>query len=154
MFQEFFIPAGKTADDVSGIAKTLVNPWVGTIISVVLGVGLGLSGYALIWPLFGAANQLLAALGLLAVACFLGNMGRNNKMFYVPMVFMLVVTLSSLAITIQAKGAIIFSGGLTADNTAATLIQFVLGIILVILAILLAVKGFKTIFGKKQSAAA
>ena len=154
MFQEFFIPAGKTVDDVTGIAKTLVNPWVGTVVSVVLGVGLGLSGYALIWPLFGAANQLLAALGLLAVACFLGNMGRNNKMFYVPMVFMLVVTLTSLAITIQAKGAIIFSGGLTPDNTAATLIQFVLGIVLVILAILLAVKGFKTIACKKQPAQA
>jgi carbon starvation protein len=154
MFQEFFIPTGGTVDDVTGFKKALVNPWVGTIISVVLGVGLGLTGYALIWPLFGAANQLLAALGLLAVACFLGNMGRNNKMFYIPMVFMLLVTLTSLAITIQAKGAIIFSGGLTADNTAATLMQFILGIILVILAIMLAVKGFKHVFGKKQAAAA
>ena len=61
-----------------------MNPWVATIITVVLGVGLGLTGYQLVWPLFGAANQLLAALGLLAVCAWLGNAGRNNKMFYVP----------------------------------------------------------------------
>ena len=70
-----------------------------------------MGGYAIIWPLFGAANQLLAALALLAVCSFLGNIGRNNKMFYIPMVFMLIVTLTSLALTAQAKvGAIMTSG--------------------------------------------
>ena len=153
MFQEFFIPVGKTVDDVTGFKKVLVNPWVGTIITVLAGVLLGLHGYTLIWPLFGAANQLLAALGLLAVAAFLGNIGKNNKMFYIPMLFMLIVTLSSLCLTIQAKAAIIFGGGLTEANTAATLMQFILGIILVVLAIILAVKGCKTIFGKKKAVA-
>ena len=43
-------------------------------------------------------QQLLAALGLLAVCAWLGNAGRNNKMFYVPMAFMLIVTLTSLGI--------------------------------------------------------
>ena len=153
MFQEFFIPVGKTADDVTGFKKILVNPWVGTVVTVFAGVLLGLHGYTLIWPLFGAANQLLAALGLLAVAAFLGNIGKNNKMFYIPMLFMLVVTLTSLCLTIQAKAAIIFGGGLTEANTAATLMQFILGIILVVLAIILAAKGCKTIFGKKKAVA-
>ena len=153
MFQEFFIPVGKTVDDVTGFKKVLVNPWVGTVITVLAGVLLGLHGYTLIWPLFGAANQLLAALGLLAVAAFLGNIGKNNKMFYIPMLFMLIVTLTSLCLTIQAKAAIIFGGGLTEANTAATLMQFILGIILVVLAIILAVKGCKTIFGKKKAVA-
>ena len=74
-------------------------------------------------------------------------------MFYIPMLFMLIVTLFSLCLTIQAKAAIIFGGGLTEANTAATLMQFILGIILVVLAIILAVKGCKTIFGKKKAAA-
>lgn len=57
---------------------------VATLITVVLGIALGMTGYAKIWALFGAANQLLAALGLLAVCCWLGKIGRNNKMFYIP----------------------------------------------------------------------
>ena len=73
------------AEDLTGLRKVLANPWVATIITVVLGVGLGMTGYTIIWPLFGAANQLLAALALLAVCAWLGNAGRNNKMFYVPM---------------------------------------------------------------------
>ncbi len=47
-----------------------------------------MTGYSKIWPLFGAANQLLAALALLTVCAWLGNIGRNNKMFYIPMIFM------------------------------------------------------------------
>ena len=64
MFQELFTPHGMEASELTGWRAVLVNPWVATIITVVLGVGLGLTGYQLVWPLFGAANQLLAALGL------------------------------------------------------------------------------------------
>ena len=63
MFQELFTPHGMEASDLTGWRAVLVNPWVATIITVVLGVGLGMTGYQLVWPLFGAANQLLAALG-------------------------------------------------------------------------------------------
>ncbi|MFR5093260.1 MAG: carbon starvation CstA family protein [Adlercreutzia equolifaciens] len=81
-----------------------MNPWVATIITVALGVGLGLTGYQLVWPLFGAANQLLAALGLLAVCAWLGNAGRNNKMaLHPPWRLAMVVTLTSLALTVWAK---------------------------------------------------
>lgn len=62
-----------------------------------------MTGYAKIWPLFGAANQLLAAVGLLAVCTWLGKVGNNNKMFYIPMVFMLIVTITSLIQTIMSK---------------------------------------------------
>ena len=61
-----------------------MQPHVATAITVVLGVGLGMTGYSKIWPLFGAANQLLAGLALLTVCAWLGNIGRNNKMFYIP----------------------------------------------------------------------
>ena len=40
----------------------------------------------------------------------LGNAGKNNKMFYVPMVFMLAVTLTSLCITIYQKVLAIAAG--------------------------------------------
>ena len=148
MFQELFTPHGMEASDLTGWRAVLVNPWVATIITVVLGVGLGMTGYQLVWPLFGAANQLLAALGLLAVCAWLGNAGRNNKMFYVPMVFMMVVTLTSLALTVWAKIGLLAAG--TVD--AATVLQLVIGVLLMVFAVILAVKGCKTIFGKKRVA--
>ena len=154
MFQEFWVPEGiKRKEDLPGYAKVLANPWVATIITVVLGVALGLTGYTLIWPLFGAANQLLAALALLTVCAWLGNAGKNNKMFYVPMVFMLAVTLTSLCITIYQKVLAIAAG----TALFASVLQLVIGVLLIVLAIVLAVKGAKTLIRlhkeKKEPAA-
>lgn len=147
MFQELFTPAGQSPDDLTGWRKFFANPWVATIITVVLGIALGLTGYQLVWPLFGAANQLLAALGLLAVCAWLGNAGKNNKMFYIPMAFMLVVTLTSLAITVWGKIGAVAGGAITLANV----LQLIIGVLLFVLAIILAVKGAKVIFGKKPS---
>ena len=83
MFQELFTPHGMEASELTGWRAVLVNPWVATIITVVLGVGLGLTGYQLVWPLFGAANQLLAALGLLAV-CVAGQRGPQQQDVLLP----------------------------------------------------------------------
>ena len=145
MFQELFTPQGVEISELTGWRKAMTNPWVATIITVVLGVGLGMTGYQLVWPLFGAANQLLAALGLLAVCAWLGNAGRNNKMFYVPMAFMLIVTLTSLGMTLYAKGVALAGGAVD----AATVLQLLIALLLIILAVILAVKGFRTIFGRK-----
>lgn len=147
MFQELWIPVGETMESVTGARKFFSNPYVATSITVVIGIVLGMTGYTIIWPLFGAANQLLAALALLAVCAWLGNAGKNNKMFYIPMVFMLAVTLTSLVQTLYAKGLVLMAG--TGDLFSAG-VQAVLSAILFILAIVLAVKGAKTIFGKKD----
>ena len=136
MFQEFWLNEGETPKDATGVRGVLANPYVSTAITVVLGVALGLTGYSKIWPLFGAANQLLAALGLLAVCAWLGSIGRNNKMFYIPMVFMLIVTLTSLVQTIMAK--------LKAGDMWS-MIQAGLAVVLVVLAIDLAVTAFRTL---------
>ena len=103
MFQEFWLEPGQDPKDATGYKKILTNPYVATGVTVVLGIALGMTGYANVWPLFGAANQLLAALGLMAVATWLGKMGKNNKMFFLPMAFMLIVTLTSLCQTIMKK---------------------------------------------------
>lgn len=150
MFQELFTPKGVELDQLTGWRKVLTNPWVATIITVGVGVGLGMTGYQLVWPLFGAANQLLAALGLLAVCAWLGNAGRNNKMFYFPMAFMLVVTLTSLALSVQGKVVAIAAGAITLANV----LQLVIAVLLMVLAVVLAVKGVKVIFGKKKPEAA
>ncbi len=144
MFQEFWLEPGQTYKDATGFKAVLTNPYVATIITVVLGVALGMTGYSKIWPLFGAANQLLAALGLLAVAAWLGKMGKNNKMFLLPMAFMLVVTIVSLIQTIISN--------VTNAADIWNWIRAAIAALLVILAGILAVEGVQTLTGKKKAA--
>lgn len=148
MFQEFWLEPGETYKDVTGYKKTLTNPFVATLITVVLGIGLGLTGYANIWPLFGAANQLLAALGLLAVAAWLGKAGKNNKMFLFPMAFMLVVTITSLCFTLKTNFVGISAGG---EGVTWCTVRAVISALLIILAVILAVDGVKTMTAQKKA---
>ena len=150
MFQEFWIDGtkGETPENVTGLKKVMANPYIATGITVVLGILLGLNGYAKIWALFGSANQLLAALGLLAVATWLGNVGKDNKMFLIPMAFMLCVTIASLLINSWQQFNVILAGG--ADW--GPYVQVVLGLMLVILAVVLAIEGVTTIAKQKKAA--
>ncbi len=145
MFQEFWLEPGQTVKDASGFKAVLCNPYVSTIITVVLGIALGMTGYANIWALFGAANQLLAALGLLAVAAWLGKMGKNNKMFLFPMAFMLVVTIVSLLQTILTN--------VTNATGMWSWIRAILGTLLVILAVVLAIEGIQTLTKQEKKKA-
>ncbi len=152
MFQEFWIDGtkGETPENVTGVKKVMANPYIATGITVVLGILLGLNGYAKIWALFGSANQLLAALGLLAVATWLGNVGKDNKMFLIPMAFMLCVTIASLLINSWQQFNVILAGG--ADW--GPYVQVVLGLMLVILAVVLAIEGVTTIAKQRKTAKA
>ena len=96
------------------------------------------------------ANQLLAALALLAVATWLGNVGKNNKMFLIPMAFMLVVTICSLIINTKTQIGLITKGG--ADW--GPYVQAILGVLLVILAVVLAVEGISTLSKQAKAKAA
>lgn len=51
---------------------------------------------SILWQLFGTSNQLLAGLSLLVVSLYLRALGRPSLYTAVPMVFMLVVTISAL----------------------------------------------------------
>ena len=147
MFQEFFTgDEGGQAVNVAGWKKVLANPYVSTGITVVIGAFLSVGGYSAIWPLFGAANQLLAALALLALAAWLGNIGKSNKMLLFPMFFMLVATLSSLVLTIKAQFAIV-----TTAATTSAVLQLIFAVLLIVLAVLLTVEGCQTLFGKKKA---
>ena len=151
MFQEFWLEPGQTTKDVKeGWKKVMVNPYFATILTVVLGILLGMTGYAKIWGLFGAANQLLAGIGLLAVATWLGNAGKNNKMFLIPMAFMIVVTICSLALTVKNQIGIIAAGGADWGPYAQT----ILGILLIVLAVVLVIEGVQTLKNQKAKKAA
>ena len=148
MFQEFFLEPGQTVDDVKeGWKKVAVNPYFATIITVILGIALGMTGYGKIWGLFGAANQLLAGIGLLAVATWLSNVGKNNKMFLFPMGFMIIVTICSLCVTVKNQVGMIAAGGADWGPYA----QAILAVLLIVLAVILVIEGIQTLTKKKSA---
>ncbi|MBQ1958979.1 MAG: carbon starvation protein A, partial [Firmicutes bacterium] len=141
MFSELFLKKGEASwKDATGIRKVLTHPLVGTLIMVGIGSVLGFLKLSQIWGLFGAANQLLAGLALMAVAAWLGNVGRNNKMFFIPMAFMLAATLTSLIQTIIGKFGMISAGTALWGDW----FQLCFAAAMAILAVILVVEGLQT----------
>ena len=147
LFSELFLRENeKSWKDATGVRRFLAHPMVGTTFLVVIGCILGGLSLSQIWGLFGAANQLLAGIALMAVCAWLGQAGKNNKMFYVPMVFMLAATLSSLFITVKKKLVMISAG----EALWGDWFQLLFAAAMAILAIFLVVEGIQTF--KKQKA--
>lgn len=147
LFSELFLKEDeKTWKDAKGARKFLAHPMVGTLSLVIIGCILGGLSLSQIWGLFGAANQLLAGIALMAVAAWLGQAGKNNKMFYFPMVFMLAATLCSLVLTVKAKIVMIGAG----QALWGDWFQLIFAAAMAILAIILVVEGIQTF--KKQAA--
>jgi len=75
------------------------NRYISTTLVVVLSILLLASGeFTTLWPIFGSANQLLAALALLTIAVWLIKKKINALFVTIPMFFMFTVTLSSLGL--------------------------------------------------------
>ena len=148
MFTELFLKADEaTWKDAKGVRKLLAHPLFGTLFMVIIGCILGGLKLSAIWALFGAANQLLAGIALLAVCAWLGEVGKNNKMFYIPMCFMLCATLTSLVITIIKKFTLIGSG----EAVWGDWFQVIFALAMAVLAVILVVEGVQTF---RQQAAA
>ena len=152
MFSELFLKDGEaTWKDATGIRKVLANPLFGTALMVIIGCILGGLKLSAIWGLFGAANQLLAGIALMAVAAWLGQAGKNNKMFFIPMIFMLAATLTSLVLTIVKKIGAMAAG---ADGAFfwGNWFQLIFALAMAILAVILVIEGVQT-FAKQAKKA-
>ena len=143
MFQELF------ATKKSGEKNILSNMYVATVITALGGFVLCLAGYSKVWPLFGAANQLVAVPAFLAIACYLKKIGKNNKMLFIPIVFMAAATLTSLCMTFvnNIKSLAVTEGA--AKFTCV--LQDVIIVPLVVLAVILLVDGAKALMAKKTA---
>lgn len=144
-FQELFT-SGKP-EEMSGLQKVLTNKYFATVITLFFGYLLCLGGYMNVWPLFGAANQLCAALVFISLSVFLKVTGRQGWMLYVPMGFMFAATMSALAMSIYGIVNKLVTGapfGMLTDG-----LQLVVAIALIILALLIATNGLKTLCGTK-----
>jgi carbon starvation protein len=121
----------------------LRSRWIGALLTVAAAGYLGASGgYQAIWPLFGAANQLVAALALIVLSAYLVGVKRPRMYTTIPAIFMLATTV----------GALMYSAFLYFRDS-----KFVLGgiaVILIILAIVIANEAGWFIGGKFRKTAA
>ena len=122
--------------------KTLSNMYVATAITAGVGYIFCLAGYQNVWPLFGACNQLVAVPAFLCLAVYLKRKGRNEKMLYIPMIFMLCATLTSL-VTSFINNINKFIAGTAAPMKEG--LQCVVIVPIFVLAVILVVEGAKTL---------
>ncbi len=99
-----------------------INPlkgkWTASGLSVLTSMGLVLAkeggkGGLLLWPVFGAANQLLAGLALLVTYLYLRFSGRPTAPFLIPLIGVIIITSTAMAInavTMFRKGDYLLSG--------------------------------------------
>ena len=130
--QELFLDSDEDEEEMASWKKILTNKWGATGIVLVPSFLLGQVGYAEIWALFGSANQLLSVLALAAVAVFLKKSKKDNKMMFVPMFFMLAVTVVAL---IQLSWGNVVTFGHGKISTMGQSLQIIFAVLLLALAI-------------------
>lgn len=148
-FQELFLGEAADGSDLTGIRKLFANKYFATVITLVFGFLLCLGGYNNVWPLFGAANQLLASLVLIAISVFLLTTGRKGWMLYAPMCIMLIVTFTALVQAVIGIFTKIFvTGGFVFMIDG---LQLIVALLLMALGLMVAVSCFKKLFHKTKS---
>ncbi len=92
--------------------EPLKNRYIGSLLAVIPalllallaqapGKGLGSGGF-LLWPLFGATNQLVGGLTLLVATIYLWKSGKPVIYTLVPMVFLMFITIGSMILNFKA----------------------------------------------------
>jgi carbon starvation protein len=134
------------------LGEWLGNSWVGfrnqhvaSIIGMLLVLGLVLTGtWVYLWQLFGASNQLLAALSLLIVTVWLVSIGRNPAYAGIPMVFMYVTTIAASGVTAyNLYQSIIAPGGITGIPVIGAWAMIIVALLLIVAALVIAVDGWR-----------
>ena len=148
-FQELFLGDTTDTSKMPVWQKILTNKYFATVVTLFFGYLLTLGGYTNVWPLFGSANQLLAALVLIALAVFLKTTGRTGWTLYAPMFIMLAVTFTALVQTTIALVKNIAGGNATMLVDG---LQFIVAILLMVLGVLVAFSCLKKLFTKKAEA--
>jgi carbon starvation protein len=121
------------------------NQHVATIIASAAVLFLVLSGtWVYLWQLFGASNQLMAALSLLIVTVWLASTRRNPAFTGVPMVFMYVTTIAASAVTAwNLFKTIATKEGVATISVIGSWAMIVVALLLVVAAVVIAFDGWK-----------
>lgn len=115
VLEEFFSLRGSFSRYLA-TAASLLLPALFAFLSMTDPAGRPVPVWKAIWPIFGATNQLLAALALMAVTVWLKRQGRRFLFTLLPALFMSVMTLWSLTLlvvqSLAARGAPGLIGGI------------------------------------------
>jgi len=136
------------------LSEWLGERWVGfknanvaTIVSMVLTLLLVMSGtWIYLWQLFGASNQLMAALSLLIVTLWLRETKRNPTYALIPMLFMYITTMAATLFTAWNLYASILSNPAVASqpiNLIGAVAMIAVAILLFVAAGLIGWDGWK-----------
>jgi carbon starvation protein len=106
--------------------------------------------YLVAWPIFGASNQMLASLTLLALATWLIHSGK--KAYYViwPMAFMMVMTMTALILQVIPFIRSLSEMANGAAVKTDVLISGVCGIVLLGLSFVLIGEAARTLMGRRK----
>jgi len=120
----------------------LKNMHVSTVTSMVLTMLLVLTGtWVYLWQLFGAANQLMAALSLLIVTVWLREQKRNPSYALYPTLFMYITTLAATLVTARNLFVtIVPKGGAAAAGAWA---MIVIALLLFVTALVIGWDGYQ-----------
>jgi len=109
------------------VPALLRNKFFNSAMGVVLMMALGFTNaYQVIWPIFGSANQLLAALALIAVTAWLVQKAQKVWFVAIPAVFMVVTTVASLILLLPRY---LGTGNWTLTVTDILLLVLSLGVV-------------------------
>lgn len=147
-FQELFYGDSTDPAAMTPVQRVLTNKYFATVITLFFGYLLTLGGYNNVWPLFGSANQLLAALVLIALAVFLKTTGRTGATLYIPMFVMLAVTFTALVQKTIALVTNVVNGNATflVDG-----LQLIVAVLLMVLGVMVAFSCLKKLFTTKKT---
>jgi carbon starvation protein len=139
VFRVMRVTLTEWAGDVVPVFK---NMHVSLIFSMILTMALVLTGtWVFLWQLFGAANQLMAALSLLIVTVWLREQKKNPSYTLWPMLFMYVTTLAATLITARNLYVTIVPRGGPAAAGAWTMI--IIAVLLFVAALLIGWDGYQ-----------
>jgi len=139
VFRVMRVTLSEWAGDVIPVLK---NMHVSTVTSMVLTMLLVLTGtWVYLWQLFGASNQLMAALSLLIVTIWLREQKKNPSFALYPMLFMYITTLAATLVTARNLYVTIVPRGGTAAAGAWAMI--VIAFLLFVTALVIGWDGYK-----------
>jgi carbon starvation protein len=134
------------------LAEWVGDKWVGfknqhiaTVISSAAVLVLVLSGtWVYLWQLFGASNQLMAALSLLIVTVWLRSVGRSPAFVGVPMVFMYATTIAATVITAwNLYKTVAIREGVAVISIFGAWAMILVALLLIVAAVMIALDGWR-----------